>query len=146
MSGDIDRTNATRITMRLLQAGLLAAATVHGPLTLAQTSAGGPPARILESHDMPGSDREMVMREVTIAPGAVAPLHHHTVPGLVFILEGTAESAYGNDPPRLYRAGESMQDRADVPHTLFRNTDPDRPLRILTFYVAAKGQPYVVTP
>jgi hypothetical protein len=38
-----------------------------------------------------------------------------------------------------YRAGETLQDRADVAHTLFRNADRNRPSRILTFYVAAKG-------
>jgi len=65
---------------------------------------------------------------------------------LVFVVEGVAESAYGNDPPKLYHAGETLQDLADIPHTLFGNADPDKPLRFLTFYAAAKGQPYLVTP
>jgi quercetin dioxygenase-like cupin family protein len=88
----------------------------------------------------------MVLREVTIPLGVIVPLHHHTVPALVFIVEGVVEKAYTSDPSRLYRAGETLQNRADVPHTLFRNADPNRPSRILTFYVAAKGQSYVVTP
>jgi quercetin dioxygenase-like cupin family protein len=132
---------------RLWHSGLIAVAMTGGQLALAQTpSAAGPTARTLESHDIAGTDREMVLREVTIAPGGAAPLHHHTVPGLVFIVEGVAESAYGNDAPKLYHAGETMQDIADIPHTLFRNADPNKPLRFLTFYAAAKGQPYLVTP
>jgi quercetin dioxygenase-like cupin family protein len=149
MSTDKDVTNPMQKTskMRLLHLGFLAGAMAGGQLALAQTqSTGGPPARILESYNIQGTDREMVLREVTLPPGAVVPLHHHTVPGLVYIVEGVAESAYGNDSPQLYRAGETLQDQADVPHTLFRNADPNKPLRFLTFYVAAKGQPYIVTP
>ena len=105
----------------------------------------GPTARILESRGIPGTDREMVLREVTMPPGGAAPLHHHPVAGLVFIVEGVAESAYGTDAPKLYHAGETLQDLANTPHTLFRNADPNKPLRFLTFYVAAMGQPYLVT-
>jgi hypothetical protein len=32
-----------------------------------------------------------------------------------FIVEGVAESAYGSDDPRQYRAGETLQDRVDIP-------------------------------
>lgn len=129
---------------------VVAAVLAGGQCALAQNqttiTATGAIARLLENHDVPGTDREIVLREVTFPPGRVSPVHHHMVAGLVFILEGVAESAYGSDAPKLYRAGETMQDRADVPHTLFRNADPDKPLRILIFYAAAKGQPYVVTP
>jgi quercetin dioxygenase-like cupin family protein len=149
MSADKDMINSMqkRRKMRLLYLGFLAGVIAGGQLALAQTlSTGGPTARTLESYNIPGTDRQMVLREVTIPPGVVVPLHRHTVPGLVFIVEGVAESAYGNNPPRLYRAGDTLQDQADVPHTLFRNADPKMPLRVLTFYVAAKGQPYVETP
>jgi quercetin dioxygenase-like cupin family protein len=143
MSSSIQITRKTALSYLTFFAGAMAA----GKFALAQTpGAGGRTSRTLESHDVQGTDQEMVLREVTFAGGVASSLHHHTVPGLVFIVEGIAESAYGDDPPRLYRAGETMQDRVGVPHTLFRNADPDKPLRILTFYVAAKGQPYLVTP
>jgi hypothetical protein len=32
-----------------------------------------------------------------------------------FIVEDVAESAYGNDDPRQYRASETLQDRVDIP-------------------------------
>jgi len=106
----------------------------------------GTAAKVLEVHDIPGTDHEMILREVTLQPGASATPHHHTVAGLVYIIDGIAESAYGNEAPRLYHAGETMQDKADIPHTLFRNADSSKPLRFVTFHVAAKGQPYVVIP
>lgn len=102
--------------------------------------------KLLERHEVAGSDQDLTLVEITFAPGAAAPLHHHPVPGLNFIVAGTAESAYGNDQPRIYRAGESLQDLAGVPHTLFRNPDQAAPLRFLIFYVLGRDQPYTVFP
>lgn len=112
----------------------------------AAASFDGVTRSVLERHDLPGSDFEMVLVEVSFPPGRAAPLHHHPVAGLVYVLEGTAESAYGEDPPRVYHAGDTLQDQAGIPHTVFRNTDPNKPLRFLIFYTARKGQPYLVTP
>ncbi|MFM0291156.1 cupin domain-containing protein [Paraburkholderia megapolitana] len=100
----------------------------------------------LERHAIPGTDQELRMDLVTLLPGVSAPLHHHPVAGLNYIIEGTAESAYGNDPPRLYHAGESLQDQAMVPHTLFRNVDDHAVLRFLIFSTITVGQPYTVVP
>jgi quercetin dioxygenase-like cupin family protein len=82
--------------------------------------------------------------EVTYPPGGVAPLHRHPVAGAIYIVEGVAESAYGSEQPRQYRAGETLQDRADLPHTLFRNCDPEHPLRFLTIYVLEPGRSYTL--
>lgn len=86
------------------------------------------------------------MVEVTYPPGGVAPLHRHPVGGVIFIVEGVAESAYGDDETRQYRAGETLQDRSDSPHTLFRNCDSERPLRFLTIYALEPGRSYTTDP
>jgi quercetin dioxygenase-like cupin family protein len=115
---------------------------------------GGPPAaapqagfagvtrKVLERLPLPGDTRELVVVEVTYPPGGVAPLHRHPVEGAIYIVEGVAESAYGDDAPRRYQAGDTLQDQADIPHTLFRNCDPERPLRFLTIYVLEPGRSY----
>ena len=102
--------------------------------------------KILERLALPGDHRELVVAEVTYPPGGVAPLHRHPVGGVIFIVEGVAESAYGDDAPRQYWAGETLQDRADLPHTHFRNCDPDRPLRFLTIYALEPGRAYTMEP
>jgi quercetin dioxygenase-like cupin family protein len=102
--------------------------------------------KILERLSLPGDGRELVVAEVTYPPGGVAPLHGHPVGGIVSIVEGVAESAYGDDAPRVYRAGETLQDRNDLPHTLFRNCDPERPLRFLTIYALEPGRAYTIEP
>jgi quercetin dioxygenase-like cupin family protein len=84
--------------------------------------------------------------EVTYPPGGVAPIHRHPVGGAIYIVEGVAESAYSGEEPRRYEAGETLQDRADIQHTHFRNCDPDRPLRFLTMYVLEPESPYAIDP
>src|SRR6202012_5481235 len=91
--------------------------------------------KILERVPFPGDRRELLVVEVTYPPGGIAPVHRHPVGGAIYIVEGIAESAYGSDQPRRYRAGETLQDRSDQVHSHFRNCDPNHPLRFLTVYV-----------
>lgn len=111
-----------------------------------QTGFAGVTRKVLERLALPGDLRELVVVEVTYPPGGVAPLHRHPVGGAIYIVEGVAESAYGSDEPRQYRAGETLQDQADIPHTLFRNCDAERPLRFLTIYVLEPGRSYTMEP
>jgi quercetin dioxygenase-like cupin family protein len=119
---------------------------IHGQASAKQAGFADVTRKVLERLPLPGDHRELVVVEVTYPPGGVAPLHRHPVGGVVYIIEGVAESAYGGDDPRQYRTGETLQDRADIPHTLFRNCDPERPLRFLTIYVLEPGRSYTIEP
>jgi quercetin dioxygenase-like cupin family protein len=101
---------------------------------------------VLEQHPIPGTDQVMEVMLITLQPGVSAPLHHHSVAGLGYILEGKAESAYGNDAPKLYGVGDTFQDVPTTPHTVFRNPDPHNVLRFLVFTNLHQGQAYTVTP
>lgn len=101
---------------------------------------------VLEQRPIPGTDQSMELILVTFQPGVSAPLHHHPVAGLNYIVEGTAESAYGSDAPKLYHQGDTLQDLPSVPHTLFRNPDKSKVLRFLIFANVHAGQPYTVVP
>jgi hypothetical protein len=61
--------------------------------------------------------------------------HRHSGGGLVYIVEGIAESAYGDDQLRQYRAGKTLRDEADRVHTIFHNYTPKSPLRSLAVYL-----------
>jgi quercetin dioxygenase-like cupin family protein len=116
------------------------------PASGQQAGFQGVTRKVLERLPLPGDARELAVVEVTYPPAGVAPFHRHPVGGIIYIVEGIAESAYGSDAPRQYRAGETLQDRADLPHTHFRNCDPDRPLRFLTIYVLEPGRSYTMEP
>ncbi|MGY4476412.1 cupin domain-containing protein [Bradyrhizobium sp. USDA 3364] len=118
----------------------------HGNANAPQAGFAGVTRKTLERLELPGDHRELVVAEVTYPPGGVAPLHRHPVGGVVYIVEGVAESAYGDEAPRQYRAGETLQDRPDIPHTVFRNCDPERPLRFLTIYALEPGRGYTMEP
>ena len=117
---------------------------IDGQSGIQQSGFPGVTRKMLERLPVAGDHRELAVVEVTYPPGGSAPLHRHPVGGVVYIVEGVAESAYGSETPRQYRAGETLQDRADIPHTLFRNCDPQRPLRFLTIYVLEPGRSYTV--
>jgi hypothetical protein len=62
-----------------------------------------------------------------------------------------SECTSGNGYTRLrptarYCPARTLQDRADIPHTHFRNGDPQRPLRFLTIYVLERGRSYTMEP
>ena len=85
-------------------------APVSAPANDPQPGFAGVTRRLLERLHLPGDNRELVVVEVTYPPGGVAPLHRHPVAGAIYIVEGVAESAYGDDAPRRYQAGDTLQD------------------------------------
>src|SRR3954464_4889347 len=65
-----------------------------GQASTQQAGFPGVTRTVLERLPLPGDHRELVVVEVTGARGSEAPLHRHPVGGVVFIIEGVAESAY----------------------------------------------------
>ena len=59
----------------------------------------------LERRPIPGTDLEMRLSLYSQPPGYFAPLHHHPGQGFVYMLEGTAESAYGDEAIKRFVAG-----------------------------------------
>ena len=73
--------------------------------------------------------------------GAVAPVHIHPALGIGFVLEGSFESAFGDEPVMLVQSGQAFTDPAGITHRLFRNPSPDRPLRFVIAYTIRAEEP-----
>lgn len=123
--------------------------TIHPAATDPTSSAATPPIqRTLLQHrdvpEMPGWETRIYLIEY--GPGVAAPVHHHPVEGLGYVVRGRFESAFENEAPALVHEGEGFVDRAGASHTLFRNADATRPLTFLLAYTVLKNAPVVVTP
>lgn len=101
---------------------------------------------VLQRTPIAGTELEMRVVLIEYPPGAAASLHHHPVAGINYILEGTAETAFGNDAPHTYRTGETFLDKDNQPHTIFRNASQTKPLRFLVYYAIKPGEPTLITP
>jgi quercetin dioxygenase-like cupin family protein len=102
---------------------------------------------LLGQHDiveLPGWEQRLYLIEY--APGVAAPLHHHPVQGLGYVISGSFESAFAGEAPVVVHQGQSFIERAEVAHTLFRNVDSVRPLQFVIGWVVPKGAPVLVAP
>ena len=81
-----------------------------------------------EIADLPGMESRIYLME--FPPGAASKLHLHTAQGIGYVLEGSFESAFGDAPVTIKRAGDGFVDTPGKPHQ-FRNPDLARPLRFV---------------
>jgi quercetin dioxygenase-like cupin family protein len=88
--------------------------------------------------DLPGWETRLYL--VEYGPGAVAPLHVHPAAGVGLVLDGTFESAFGDDPAVQVHAGQGFVDSAGVPHRVFRNLSSDHELRFVIAYTIKTGE------
>lgn len=94
--------------------------------------------------NLPGWETRLYLIEYP--PGVAAPLHHHPVEGLGYVISGRFESAFDGERATVVSAGQSFRERALVPHILFRNADPQHALKFVIAFVVARDTPVVVTP
>jgi len=111
-------------------------------------SGGGSTSTIeeLERRPIPGTDLEMRLNLVTQPPGYSEPLHHHPGQGFVYMLEGTAESAYGDEAIKGFHAGDHWTQPAGVVHRVARNPNTHTTRRFLVFSVNRPGEPSTIHP
>lgn len=121
----------------LLAAGLLAACSTSsshtGPQSVERT--------LLTSRDLtelPGWESRIYL--IDFPPGAESALHEHPVVGVGYVLEGSFESAFGEEPTTTKHAGESFVDLPHRPHR-FRNPDNQHHLRFVIAGTFRKGDP-----
>lgn len=91
--------------------------------------------KVIQRTDVVGSNEELRMMLVEFPPAFSNVAHLHSVGGLCYVIEGTAESQYEGEDLKLFHAGDSYQDQANKKHLVFRNaSDSD----ILKFTCTAK--------
>jgi quercetin dioxygenase-like cupin family protein len=78
-------------------------------------------------HDLNGKFK-LRATEVTFAPGGTLGVHHHTGPGIRYVLSGKVTFTEGGQTT-VYQAGEYFYEAGNIAHTAENKTES--PLRIL---------------
>ena len=88
---------------------------------------------IIEKLD--GKDASATVRMVTIGPGQEDTAHRHTGPVFGYVLEGEYEHAMGEEPVKIYKAGETFYEPTGVVHRVARNPNAKTRTRLLAVIV-----------
>ena len=85
---------------------------------------------IIEKLD--GKTASATVRMVTIGPGQEEDTaHRHTGPVFGYVVDGQYEHAMGEEPVKIYKAGETFYEPSGVVHRVARNPDAKTSTRLL---------------
>jgi quercetin dioxygenase-like cupin family protein len=98
---------------------------------------------VLQKGDVSGDNREAVVAQVEVAPGARAGRHTHPGDEISYVQEGEGELLIDGEPPRKVKAGEAFIIPAGKVHDA--HNSGAAPMKLVGVYVVRKGEP-LATP
>ena len=125
---------------RRILLGSTSALLVQALLSNAQTSSG---RKIVFEHDLPDLNLKgwsVTVVEVSYAPGESSGAHRHPGITIAYVLEGEVRSKVGDDPEKLYTAGQMFLETPNQVHAVSRNASTTKPARLLAVMLAEKGK------
>ncbi|MBV8425554.1 MAG: cupin domain-containing protein [Candidatus Eremiobacteraeota bacterium] len=96
--------------------------------------------QVLQTANFPGDTYQTVQAIATIAPGASTPNHTHPGVEVGYVLDGNLDLYVAGQPVKHLKAGDSFVNPDGVAHW-GKNTNADRPAKILSIYVVDKSKP-----
>jgi len=89
---------------------------------------------------LPGEPaRNITLVEVTYPPGEGSPPHVHANGVMAFVVSGTIASKVGEEPERVFHAGDAWWEPPGAIHRVSRNASHVEAARLLAIYIAPKG-------
>jgi quercetin dioxygenase-like cupin family protein len=125
---------------RRILLGSTSAFLVQALLSHAQTVGG---RKIVFEHDLPDLNLKgwsVTVVEVSYAPGESSGAHRHPGITIAYVLEGEVRSKVGDDPEKLYTAGQMFLETPNQVHAVSRNASTTKPARLLAVMLAEKGK------
>jgi len=152
MKTEIFRLSATlfAVTAAIL-AAVPATLSAHGAeqaQTRTEAGAGSTATPIFE-HELPNvPGKSLLAVEVVYPAGGASPAHRHPASSFIYayVVSGAIVSAVDDQPPRVYRAGESFYEAPGAHHRISRNASRTRPAKLLAVFVKDSGQAPLVLP
>jgi quercetin dioxygenase-like cupin family protein len=123
--------------------GIFAACTLGAFVVLCGASQAQDTKRTeLKKGDLTGTNMEIIVGLVEIAPGATVPLHTHPGEEAFYVIEGgTAETPDGKQIELA--PGVADINARDVPHGGVKISG-SKPIKLLTVHIVDKGKPMTV--
>ena len=125
---------------RRILLGSTSALLVQALLSHAQATGG---RKIVFEHDLPDLNLKgwsVTVVEVSYAPGESSGAHRHPGITIAYVLEGEVRSKVGDDPEKLYTAGQMFLETPNQVHAVSRNASTTKPARLLAVMLAEKGK------
>jgi quercetin dioxygenase-like cupin family protein len=89
-------------------------------------------------HDLPNvPGKALVAVTVDYPPGTKSAPHTHAKSGFIYayVVSGAIRSQVGDEPAKVYRAGESFFEMPGAHHKISENASPTEPARLLAVFV-----------
>jgi len=133
---------AYRIAVPLLAAGAVLGASP----SLAQS---GDQANVVFEHALPNVDgKRMVAVRVSYPPGGKSSAHRHAGSAFIYayVLSGAIRSQVGDEPAKVYRAGEGFFETPGAHHRVSENASDKEPASLLAVFVVDSNDGPLTTP
>jgi quercetin dioxygenase-like cupin family protein len=99
-------------------------------------------------HAIPNAQgKSMIAVVVSYPPGAKSAPHHHAPSSFIYayVLSGSIRSQVGDEPSKVYKAGESFYEVPGSHHTISENASDKEPASMLAvFVVDSKDKPLTI--
>jgi quercetin dioxygenase-like cupin family protein len=136
-----------RRAMRTASVSLVAAAIVLGASpAIAQEREQ---VRAVFEHALPNVEgKRIVAVTVSYPPGGKSLAHHHAASAFIYayVLSGAIRSQVGNDPAKVYHAGEGFYEIPGSHHRISENASDKEPASLLAVFVVDSKDGPLTTP
>jgi len=115
------------------------------PLLLLSLLPGRADAQVMDKVLPPlPPNQEMLVLEVTLAPGQVGAAHRHNAHTFVYVLEGHVQMAVAGGEVLTLGPGEMFYESPDDVHAVSSNASQTEPAKILVHMLKTVGAPVSV--
>ena len=100
-------------------------------------------------HMIPNTQgKSMVAVIVSYPPGGKSPAHHHAQSAFIYayVLSGAIRSQVGDEPAKVYRAGEGFYEAPGSHHRISENASDKEPASLLAVFVVDTNDKPLTTP
>ena len=105
--------------------------------------------KVVFEHALPNVEgKRMVSVVVSYPPGAKSPAHRHAASAFIYayVLSGAIRSQVGDDPAKVYHAGEGFYETPGSHHRISENASDKEPATMLAVFIVDSKDDPLTTP